>query len=209
MFLTALASSAIAQQQKDDTPPAADETAAEPLERFLEQLDTLTADFELRAFTPSGGLIEHSKGTMAVDRPGRFRWHYAPPDELLLVADGESLKMYEFDLEQLTISPLESAAADPLSLLSGDGDFRDAFDVVGRYSADGLDWIKLEPIAATAEFTSVAIGFGGDALQRIDLVDATDSLTRIDLSNLVVNAALPPDLFEFEAPEGATILGGK
>src|SRR5690606_1457870 len=149
-----------------------------------------------------------SKGTMALDRPGKFRWHYAPPEEYLIWTDGEWLKEYIFDLEQLTETPLDDAPANPLSLLSGDGDFREAFDVVDRYTADSLDWVKLEPIAATAELTSVALGFDEGLPRRIELVDATDEIIRIDLTNLVVDADLPPDLFDFEPPEGATILGG-
>ena len=190
--------------------PVAPEAAApEPLERFLENVDTLTADFEQRVYSAAGSLIERSAGTMALDRPGRFRWHYAPPDEFLLWADGEWLNMYEFDLEQHTLSPLEDAAANPLSLLSGDDDFSDVFDVVGRYSEDGLDWIELEPVGDTNDIASLVIGFGDDAPRRIEFVDSTDQLTRIDLTNLAVNAALPAGLFEFDVPEGATVLGGE
>jgi outer membrane lipoprotein carrier protein len=222
-----VASCANAQPKRDDAPSAAptasaanaepagaqdaasaNATASAPLERFLANVDTLTADFEQRAYSPAGGLIERSSGTMALDRPGRFRWHFARPDEALFLADGESFKMYEFDLEQLTIKRADDVAANPLSILSGDGDFDDVFAIVDRYGGDGLDWIALEPVSGTSEFRKLAIGFDGEMPRRIDYVDPTDATIRIELTNLSVNTELSAELFEFEPPEGATVLSG-
>jgi outer membrane lipoprotein carrier protein len=211
-----LAGCASAQPQADtpsaaqaDPPRAAAAQAATPavLERFLADVDTLTADFEQRVYSASGNLTERSTGTMAIDRPGRFRWHFAPPEEFLLWSDGVTFNEYDFLLEQQTVSPVEEGAADPLSLLSGKGDFGEVFAVVGRYTADGLDWVKLQPANGDQNIDSLLIGFGDGAPRRIELVDSTDSLIRIDLTNLAVNTALPDALFEFEPPEGATVLG--
>lgn len=204
---TAPAQSAATAAPKDAATAAADASPT-PLERFLANVDTLTADFEQRVYSTAGNLTDRSTGTMAIDRPGKFRWHYAPPDEYLILTDGTSLKTYEFDLEHLTNYPLEDASADPLSLLSGDSDFDDVFDVVDRYDADGLDWIKLEPIGGAAGISALAIGFDGDLPRRIEYVDSTDERIRIDLTNLAVDTELPAELFEFEPPEGATVLGG-
>jgi outer membrane lipoprotein carrier protein len=219
VLFAAAAGCASAQPQADTGEPAAtpsapqqtlggDEAGPAALERFLANVDTLTADFEQRVYSASGNLTDRSTGTMAIERPGRFRWHFAPPEEALLWSDGKTLNDYEFDLNQGTISPLEEGAADPLALLSGKGDFKDVFAVVDSYTEEGLEWVELEPVDGGAAIESIVIGFGDEAPRRIEVVDATDQLIRIDLTDVVVNAELPAGLFEFEWPPGATVLGG-
>lgn len=214
VYVALFAAGASAQPPADgpQTPsdgPQPEPAAPSPLDRFLADVETLQAEFEQRVYSASGTLVERYTGTMAVERPGRFRWHYAPPMELILWSDGESFNTYDVELEQQTIAPLEDYAASAPVLLSGGADLDDVFRVVERYSAEGLDWVALEPVTDDgANVASLAIGFADDALRRIEFVDSADETTRIDLTNLAVNVALPDALFEYEPPPGATVMGG-
>jgi len=92
-------------------------------------------------------------------------------------------------------------------LLSGDRGFRDGFDVVQTYKLDGLDWIKLKPKSGGADFSSVLIGFAGNAPQRLELVDGLNQVTRIELMDLTVNPDVADATFEFTPPPGVDVIG--
>jgi outer membrane lipoprotein carrier protein len=178
------------------------------LESFIDEVGTLTADFEQQIWTSDRQLFESAAGTMSLKRPNRFFWHYQTPIETIVVADGEGLWMYDVELAQVSVTALaDIAAASPAMLLSGDADLRDGFDVVQTYRLDGSDWIKLAPKAAGADFSSVLIGFNGGLPRHLEFVDGLDQTTRIDFSNVVVNAEIADDVFEFEPPAGADVIG--
>lgn len=186
--------------------PAADADAR--LETFLADIKSLTADFRQELWTADQRLLETDTGTLALARPNRFRWSYLEPTELLVVADGEHVFMYDVELAQVTVAPLdESIASSPAMLLSGDQSVRDGFDVVQTYELEGLDWIKLVPKAGGTDFSSVVIGFDGATPRRLELVDALNQVTRIVLDNVVVNPGLDDSIFEFNPPAGVDVIG--
>jgi outer membrane lipoprotein carrier protein len=177
------------------------------LEAFLDGVQSLTADFEQQLWTADGKLLQTETGTLALKRPNRFRWTYVEPTELIVVADGTKLSIYDVELAQVTVSPFDNVGASPAMLLSGDRNVREQFEVVDSYERDGLDWIKLEPRAGGSDFISVLLGFQGNAPQRLELVDGLNQVTRIELDDLDVNPTLADDVFELEVPEGVDVLG--
>ena len=180
------------------------------LEAFLDGVRSLTADFKQELYGADQRLLETETGTLSLERPNRFRWTYMHPTELVVVADGAKLWMYDVELAQVTVAPLdETVGSSPALLLSGDRRVRDGFDVVQTYTADGLDWVKLEPKVDVSEFTSVLIGFVGAAPQRLELVDGLNQVTRIELANVKVNPELADTLFEFRPPAGVDVIGGE
>ncbi|HTE41066.1 MAG TPA: outer membrane lipoprotein chaperone LolA, partial [Steroidobacteraceae bacterium] len=109
---------AVAQSPKPATKSTVQPT--NKLDEFLQSLQTLQADFRQLLRDGQGRLIEESQGTLAIQRPDRFRWDYREPHEQVIVADGKKLWLYDVDLEQVTVRPMEqSLAGTPASLLSG------------------------------------------------------------------------------------------
>jgi len=191
-------------------PAASSDTARgfATLEAFLGEVRSLTADFTQELYGADQSLIETQTGTLALERPNRFRWTYVAPTELVVVADGAKLWMYDVELSQVTVAPLdETVGSSPAMLLSGDRRVRDGFDVVQTYERDGLDWVKLAPKAESSDFTSVTIAFDGNAPQRLELVDGLNQITRIEFANVVVNPDLADALFEFRPPTGVDVIG--
>lgn len=181
---------------------------AAALDAFLDEVDTLEADFEQVLRDADGRVLERAAGTLALSRPSRFRWRYREPFEQLVVADGRNLWIHDAELEQVTVTPLdEHAASSPAMLLSGDRAVREGFTVVETFGDDGLDWVRLEPELASTDFRDVLIGFDGRVPQRLELVDGLGQVTRIELSGVVVNAELDEEIFEFEPPATADVIG--
>jgi chaperone LolA len=134
----------------------------------------------------------------------------AKQNEIVVVADGAKLWMYDTELAQVTVAPLdEGVGSTPAMLLSGSGKALDGFDVVETYTADGLDWVKLEPKAQAADFISFSIGFDGKEPRRLELVDGLNQVTRVSFANVVVNPNVAAETFEFHKPKGVDVIGGE
>lgn len=204
LFAFALAQGVSAQ------PSSTNEHGVATLTAFLSGVRSLTADFKQETYGPDEQVVQTQSGKLSLQRPNRFRWSYAKPSELVMVADGKKLWMYDVDLAQVTVSPLDdTVGSSPAMLLSGDRDVRDEFNVVETFMRDGLEWVKLEPKAAGADFRSVTIGFEGAAPRRLVLVDGLNQITRISLANVAVNPELAESVFQFKPPPGVDVIGGK
>jgi outer membrane lipoprotein carrier protein len=179
----------------------------ERLEAFLEEVSSLTASFEQELWTEDEQLLQTDTGSLSLKRPNRFRWTYDAPAELVIVADGAKLWIYDKELAEVTVTQFDdSVGASPAVLLSGDRNVRDDFDVVQSYSLDGLDWIKLGPKTAS-DFLSISIGFSGTEPRRIELVDGLGQITRVVLDNVVLNPTIADDVFRFDVPPGVDVSG--
>ena len=202
VLLVVAAQGASAQPERD----AASRDFA-TLQAFLDGVQSLTADFKQEVWNADHELLQTESGSLALKRPNRFRWTYVEPTQLIVVADGAKLSIYDVELEQVTVAPFDSVGTSPAMLLSGDRNVREQFEVVDAYNADGLDWVKLEPLAGGSDFASVLIGFDGTAPKRLELVDGLNEVTRIELDNLDVNPELADDVFNLEVPDGVDVLG--
>ena len=180
------------------------------LEAFLDGVQSLTADFKQELWTADQKLLQTETGSLSLKRPNRFRWTYVDPTELVVAADGTRLWIYDIELAQVTVAPFDDTiGASPAMLLSGDRNVREEFEVVETTTADGLDWVKLAPLAGGSDFGSVLIGFSGTAPRRLELVDGLGQVTRIELDNLDVNPELADQLFELDVPAGVDVIGGE
>ncbi|HUF74469.1 MAG TPA: outer membrane lipoprotein chaperone LolA [Gammaproteobacteria bacterium] len=189
--------------------PAAASGPVEFLERYIAEVDDLTANFAQEVFDVDGALIEEesSTGRFSLLRPNRFVWHYDPPYELIVIADGESLWMYDVELETATKAPLSDLATSPAMLLSGEGTVSEGFSVRDLPSDDALHWIELLPIEDDSEFQSAKIGFRDGIPEVLDLVDALSQRQRIEFRDVETNTGLRRRDFEFDPPRGVDIVG--
>ena len=178
------------------------------LERFLEETITLRAGFRQELWDSDGQLIETATGTLWLQRPNRFLWNYREPFEQLVVADGSNLWIYDVELGQATVSPLdEPIAATPAMLLSGDQAVRDGFEVLESFNADEMEWVRLAPKLEGTDFSAVLIGFRAGLLASLELVDGLDQVTLIQFEEVEVNPAISEDAFDFSPPEGVDVIG--
>ena len=179
----------------------------ERLEAFLDEVRSLTASFKQELWTEDEQLLQTDTGTLSLKRPNRFRWTYDAPAELVIVADGAKLWIYDKELAEVTVTPFDdSVGASPAVLLSGDRSVREDFDVVRSYTLDELDWIELEPKSAS-DFSSISIGFSGNQPRRLELVDGLGQITRVVLDNLAVNPEIADHVFHLDVPAGVDVNG--
>jgi len=73
---------------------------------------------------------DESRGTLLLQRPGKFRWDYMQPYKQQIVGDGQRLWIYDVDLEQVIVKPMDAALGDtPALLLSGGGNISERFEI--------------------------------------------------------------------------------
>ena len=90
-------------------PAAAQGSAIESLKTFIQEAQTVRANFSQTLLDKDARTIQESSGTMLFERPDKFRWTYEEPYEQLIVGDGTKVWFYDQDLEQVTVRPLDLA----------------------------------------------------------------------------------------------------
>jgi outer membrane lipoprotein carrier protein len=181
---------------------------ADRLHRFLDGLQTLQARFEQLVVVPGQDAVSQSAGTLYLSRPGRFRWAYDQPAGQLVVADGDRVWLYDPELEQVSHqAQADALRGTPALLLSDTGPIEDQFQVSAQEPHLGLDWVQLEPRAENSEIVRILVGFAGERLAQLEMLDSFGQLTRFRFREVQRNPALDPDLFRYRPPPGLDILG--
>lgn len=182
--------------------------AIERLHQFFDETGTLQADFQQTISDDKANTVQEASGTLILRRPGKFRWTYVKPYKQLIVADGKKIWIYDEDLEQVTVKPLDATlGSTPVALLSGSGLPEDNFKVTEIDPKDGLDWLELIPKAKDSSFESIRLGFGAHDLEVMELVDAFGQTTRLRFTNLQHDPEVNPNQFTFTPPPGADVIG--
>jgi len=178
------------------------------LQLFLKNLTTLQADFQQTLTTPEleGAFI--TNGTFYLDRPGRFRWEYAPPNEQIIVADGNRVWLQDVELEQVSHrSQHEALKGTPALLLSDTSPVDRHFDIRELGEKEGLVWVELLPKQKDVQFNSLRLGLADRELRRMDMSDSFGQVTRFVFSNITRNTELQDELFIFDPPSGLDLIG--
>ena len=180
---------------------------------FLDSVDSFRARFVQELWTDDQRLIDVAEGDVELLRPGKFRWHYEAPYEQFVVADGETLWMYDVDISQVTRSQLDAAdAGNPGALLTGDRAVLDSFDVIETGSDDAETWVTLAPRSEQSDYSRVRVAFTpealGGVLSELEFVDGLNQTTVIHFMDAEVNPEIGSERFEFEVPPDAHVLGG-
>ena len=175
---------------------------------FLKDVRSLKADFTQVVLDANLRQVKESVGTLAIKRPDRFRWDYATPNQEIIVADGRRVWIYDVELQQVTVKSLNGTlAASPAVLLSGSNNVQQNFIVKDLGEENGLEWVGLTPKVKDTDFDNVKLGFKGNNVAVMELKDALGNLTRITFSHLILNPAIPDDVFQFTPPAGADVIG--
>ena len=183
--------------------------AIERMKAFISSTHSGQADFTQEVLDRSGRKIQSASGTMQFMRPGKFRWAYQKPYEQYIVGDGEKFWMYDVDLNQVTVKKLNAAlGSSPAALLSGSDEIERDFTLADSGAKDGLEWMEAKPKTQDANFESIRMAFNAQSeLVVMELRDTFGHTTVLHSSDMQRNPQLSPQLFRFEPPKGADVLG--
>lgn len=151
-----------------------------------------------------------SSGSFEFQRPGRFKFVYKKPFEQTIVADGQTLWLYDVDLNQVTQRAQDKAlGSTPAALLASAPDLaalRADYTLESAPEQDGLQWVLATPKARDGQLKSVRVGFEGGRLAALDILDSFGQRSLIRFAGMQLNPALAADSFRFQPPAGADVL---
>ncbi len=180
------------------------------LNEFMGATLAATGEFEQRVYNRDRKLVQESRGTLAFQRPGRFRWTYSKPYPQVIVGDGARVWVYDEDLNQVTVRKLDQAlGATPAALLAGANEALKAFALRDEGTRDGLEWVEAVPRDKDSTFERIRMGFGVAGLARMELSDNFGQTTELRFRALQRNPRVDPALFRFTPPKGADVVGDK
>lgn len=183
------------------------ETPEQALARFVDGVQTLQAAFTQTQTDERGDVLSESRGTMALSRPGKFRWEYRVPTPQLIVTDGSRLWLYDRDLQQVTIRPAaEALQGTPAALLSQKQSLSETFQVSDAGEQQGVRKLRLTPRAKDGDFQSVDLWLKGGTPVRMLFRDQLGGATDIAFSAIQANGRVDAGQFRFQPPKGVEII---
>jgi outer membrane lipoprotein carrier protein len=178
------------------------------LKAALKNMDNLSAEFKQTLLDEDKQVIQQSRGTLALQRPGKFAWIYTEPFEQRIVADGSELWIYDVELDQVTVKPMDEGISNaPIMILMKDSDVTQQFTVSEVGQRKFLYWVELEPQAGDLEYTHIYIGMDDEGVRAMELRDQFGQSTQIVFDNLRVGVVHNPATFKFVPPEGVDVYG--
>jgi chaperone LolA len=183
------------------------------LDHYLDNLQSLRADFAQTLTDSHGKQIDRSAGTLVVLRPGKLRWELHPQGARdsggeLMVADGKNVWFYDRDLQQVSVKPLDAAlSGTPAMLLSGAADVGRNFLLSDGGEHEGLNWVNVMPKSSESDFRRARLGFMGQDLKRMVLEDKLGQTATVVFDHAVRNGPVSADEVSFTPPAGTDVIG--
>jgi outer membrane lipoprotein carrier protein len=189
-------------------------TGLESLENFVKTVKSGKSEFQQTVTSPARAgeapRVKNSSGSFEFQRPGKFKFQYKKPFEQLILADGQSLWIYDADLNQASQRKQSAAFANtPAALITSATDLsalRNEFALENAPEKDGMSWVAARPKSADSTLQTVRIGFKGDTLQQLDITDSFGQRSLINFTSMQINLALPESSFKFTLPAKAELL---
>ena len=170
------------------------ESGARRAAAWFDGLQTLRARFLQTA--PDGTM---SAGELSLQRPGRARFDYDDPSPILLVADGATVAIADFQLETIDRAPIRNT---PMRfLLSGTDQLFESVTEAGR-SGGRLYVTLVDPAAEVDGCLTLVFDDPDPSAPAVDMVlagwfavDAMGGLTEVNLTEAERGVSFDPRLF--------------
>lgn len=180
------------------------DNAAQHLQQLLTSYRTYQANFVQRTMSEDSTGHRQSSGTVLLQRPGRFRWETKQPMEQLIIANGQTLWIYDKDLQQVTQQSLNRrTGTDPAALLTGNvAELIKEFSIVEL----GGEVFLLKPKDRNEIFQEVRLKFADGKLVALQIKNNLGQTSQFFFSNIVINKSFDQRLFQFTPPAGVDVL---
>lgn len=197
-------------------------TGLNSLELFVKNVKTGRADFSQVVTSPAkegqSPRVKISTGQFEFARPNRFRFNYVKPFEQTIVADGQTLWLYDVDLNQVTARKQAAVlGSTPAALIASAADLHALqadFVLADAPDKDGLQWVTATPKSKDGQLQTVRVGFrvaGAAAeqtstLEVLEILDSFGQRSVLTFKQFQTNPALPTTSFAFKPPVGVDVI---
>lgn len=178
----------------------------EALIQLLENTDTFSASFVQKTFTQTSASVEESEGLFWLERPLKFNWAVTKPFAQDVISDGETLWVYDPDLEQATYQAIsDNLQQTPAFILTQPREsIGEQYRVIEAKSQTPRVF-KLLPYDEEAVFSELLLIFQDNAISSIQVIDSLGQETVVEFADIKVNEPVASNLFEFIPPPGTDL----
>jgi outer membrane lipoprotein carrier protein len=192
------------------------------LEAFVKGVKTGRAEFTQVVTSPAkegqAPRVKTSTGRFEFSRPARFRFDYSKPFEQSIVADGQTLWLYDVDLNQVTARKQSDVlGSTPAALIASAADvqaLKADFVLTDAPDKDGLQWVLATPKSKDGQLQSVKVGLRSSSesaaslstLEVLEILDSFGQRSVLTFKHFQINPALPAGAFSFKPPQGADVI---
>lgn len=180
-------------------PLLADEAAKQNVKDRLNALQTFSATFAQTVTDGSGEELQTAEGKILLSQPQKLYWESMEPNEMLLIADGNTLWHVDPFVEQvIAIDQKDAAQNHPIMLLA---------------QKDSLLWndylveqqgntFVLTSLDNQSDFISLTLNFDAQRLAGLAILDKMEQLNTLVFSDVTQNGVIDEQRFVFAMPEG-------
>lgn len=174
-------------------------SAADEFTTILNNMHTIAANFKQD---------NKISGSMAIVRPGKFRWEITEPNKQLIIINKNQLAIYDIDLEQVTKRKMNyNKPGNPAMLLSSDAQvLKNTFKIIklNKAALSKDVWFELTP--KKGDYQKVQMHFIDGKLAAMNIVDNLEQKSAINFSNIHLNAKISPDKFILTTPSDVDVI---
>lgn len=198
---------------------SASATGLKSLEHFVKTVKSGKADFTQVVSSPAkDGQAVRSKtsgGQFEFARPSRFKFNYTKPFAQTIVADGQTLWLYDADLNQVTARKQSLVlGSTPAALIASAADLQALqadFELTEAPEKDGLQWVLATPKSKEGQLQTVRVGLrqasgGAATLEVLEILDSFGQRSVLTFGHMQLNPTLSASVFDFKIPAGADVI---
>jgi outer membrane lipoprotein carrier protein len=193
-------------------------SSLDTLADFLKNTRSAHAEFAQVVTSPAKtgqiSRVKKTTGTFDFVRPAKFRFDYKKPFEQMIVADGQTLWLYDVDLQQVTArKQAQSLSNTPAALIATATDLRTLekdFLLQSQEESQGVQWVLATPKTHDGSLQSVRIGLrqtgNVTSLAQLEIVDAMGQKSVLQFDRFDGNTNIAASTFEFTPPKGVDVI---
>ena len=169
-----------------------------------------TANFAQTVEAATLGQPLESSGKVYFKRPGKMRWEFEKSEKQTIVADGQTLWVYQPEHRQVLKAPFRAAfqSATPISFLFGVGQLAKDFDVsLLPETNTGALRLKLVP-KQEREIGVLVLDVDPHTYDILaaEITDPLGNVTRLRFTEMKRDVGLDDAKFRFQAPPGTDVV---
>lgn len=171
----------------------------------LEKVNSMQSFFE----QTKRGSDERFSGKLLFQRPNLFRMEISPPVSQLISSDGESLWIYDIDLEQVVVNDLTDSLAEMpfVQLLSEPRAFLKGSEIVSLPGKERRFRIYLKGDENPVEFLD--LDFTDGYISRVFVAPRVGEPLEVFFNQMSMIEFLPKNKFKFVMPENIDLIDNR
>ena len=173
---------------------------------YLNEIVSFQASFKQTIYSPENKVLDYSKGSFFLKKPGKIIWHFTIPSIKKIVVEDQKITTYDADLNQVLIVPFSDQHQSSLANILLKNDSLMSYYKISSETTNGNIYsVILVQKGKNNLFARMRITIVEMLLTEIKLWDTSGQSIDIRFDHIILNASLSNSSLEFSIPKGADV----